>query len=246
MALARGAHGKGGVIWHTQGSGNSLLMTSLTGALMHDPAMENHTVVLLTDRNDLDNQLFETFGRCTDLLGKTPVRAGSVAELKPLLDRQVGGIVFSTIEKFQHERGEDFPELTDRLNVIVPVDEAHRTQYGFESRLDRDTGEMRRGLARQLRRALQNAVYVAFTGTSVDLVGANTSAVFSDYIDVYDIARAANIDLDEDVAGTFDAEFDEVTEDMEDTEAGAVARRWSRVEALIRNTAGKDWWCRED
>ena len=255
VAIARGGDGKGGVIWHTQGSGKSLLMTFLTGALMHDPAMENPTVVLLTDRNDLDNQLFATFGRCTDLLGEAPVQAGSVEELKTLLNRQVGGIVFSTIQKFRPERGEDFPELTDRSNVVVLVDEAHRTQYGFEAKLDRETGDMRRGLAWQLRRALPNAVYVAFTGTPVDLVGANTRAVFGDYIDIYDIAQAvedgatvpiyyearvAKIDLDEDVTGTLDAEFDEVTEDLEDAEAGAIARRWSRVEALVGADARLD------
>jgi type I restriction enzyme R subunit len=255
IRAARISDGKGGVLWHTQGSGKSLLMTFLTGALMRDPTMENPTIVVLTDRNDLDNQLFATFGRCTDLLGEAPVQAGSVDELKTLLARQVGGIVFSTIQKFRPERGEDFPELTGRSNVVVLVDEAHRTQYGFESKLDRTTGDLRRGLAWQLRRALPNAVYVAFTGTPVDLVGANTRAVFGDYIDVYDIAQAvedgatvpiyyearvAKIDLDEDVAETLDTEFDEVTEDLEDAEAGAIARRWSRVEALVGADARLD------
>ena len=252
---ARQDDGKGGVIWHTQGSGKSLLMTFLTGALMHDRAMENPTIVVLTDRNDLDNQLFSTFGRCTELMGEAPDQADSVEGLKALLNRQVGGIVFSTIQKFRPERGEDFPELTDRSNVVVLVDEAHRTQYGFEAKLDRSTGEFRRGLAWQLRRALPNAVYIAFTGTPVELVGANTRAVFGDYIDVYDIARAvedgatvpiyyearvAKIDLDEDATEGLDAEFDEVTEDLEDAEAGAIARRWSRVEALVGAKARLD------
>lgn len=245
---ARGGDGKGGVIWHTQGSGKSLLMTFLAGRVMHDAAMENPTLVVLTDRNDLDEQLFATFGRCKDLLGEDPVQADSVASLKALLDRNVGGIIFSTIQKFRPDKGDVFPELTDRSNVVVLVDEAHRTQYGFEARLDRESGEIRHGLAYQLRKALPNAIYVAFTGTPVDLVGANTRAVFGDYIDVYDITQAvedgatvplyyegrvAKVDLDADVASQLDTEFDEVTEDLTDDAAVAAAKKWSRVEALV-------------
>lgn len=240
--------GKGGVIWHTQGSGKSLLMTFLGGRMMHDGRLSNPTLVLLTDRNDLDNQLFATFGRCRDLLGEEPVQAENTAELKELLDRQVGGIIFTTIQKFRPEKGELFPELTDRSNVIVLVDEAHRTQYGFEAKMDRETGEVRHGLAYQLRRALPNAVYVAFTGTPVELVGANTRAVFGDYIDVYDIsqavedratvplyyeARVAKVDLDEDAREEIDEEYDDVTEDMEDEDASALGRKWTTVEKLV-------------
>jgi len=245
---ARGNDGKGGVIWHTQGSGKSLLMTFLAGRVMHDAGMENPTLVVLTDRNDLDNQLFSTFGRCKDLLGEDPVQADSVSALKDLLQRDVGGVVFSTIQKFRPETGEVFPELTNRSNVVVMVDEAHRTQYGFEARLNRETGQVRHGLAYQLRQALPNAVYVAFTGTPVDLVGANTRAVFGDYIDVYDITQAvedgatvplyyegrvARIDLDAEVAGQLDEEFEDLTEDLEEDAATKAARKWSRVEALV-------------
>ena len=245
---ARGEDGKGGVIWHTQGSGKSLLMAFLSGRLMHSPELENPTVVVLTDRNDLDNQLFGTFGRCRELLGEDPEQADSIDDLKRLLARQVGGVVFSTIQKFRPERGQVFPRLTERSNVIVLVDEAHRTQYGFDAKIDERSGEVRRGLAHHLRSALPNAVYVAFTGTPVELVGANTRSVFGDYIDVYDIARAvedgatvpiyyegrvARIELDDEVQEALDEEFDEATEDLEDGEVIAVARRWSRVEALV-------------
>lgn len=245
---ARDTDGKGGVIWHTQGSGKSLLMTFLSGRVMHDPSMENPTLLVLTDRNDLDNQLFATFARCKDLLGEEPVQAENTEDLRRLLDRNVGGIVFSTIQKFRPEAGETFPELTARSNVVVLVDEAHRTQYGFEAKLNKETGEIRHGLAYQLRQALPNAVYVAFTGTPVELVGADTRGVFGDYIDVYDIAQAvadgatvpiyyearvAKITLDDDAAATLDDEFDEATEMLAEGQASATARKWARVEALV-------------
>lgn len=248
ILTARAGNGKGGVIWHTQGSGKSLLMTFLSGRVMHHPAMENPTLLVLTDRNDLDNQLFATFARCKDLLGEEPVQAESTDDLRHLLDRNVGGIVFSTIQKFRPEAGEAFPELTARSNVVVLVDEAHRTQYGFEAKLNKETGEIRHGLAYQLRRALPNAVYVAFTGTPVELVGADTRGVFGEYIDVYDIAQAvadgatvpiyyearvAKITLDEDVAATLDEEFDEATEMLAEDQASATAKKWARVEALV-------------
>lgn len=247
IAEARGRDGKGGVIWHTQGSGKSLLMTFLAGRVMHHPELENPTLLVLTDRNDLDNQLFATFGRCKDILGEEPVQAESIEDAKTLLDREVGGVVFSTIQKFRPKPGTVFPEITDRSNVIVLVDEAHRTQYGFDAKMTKD-GDIRYGLAYQLRNALPNAVYVAFTGTPVDLVGANTRGVFGDYIDVYDIAQAvedgatvpiyyearvAKIELDEDLADHIDEEFDEATEGLEESEASAVARKWSQVEALV-------------
>jgi len=245
---ARAGDGKGGVIWHTQGSGKSLLMTFLSGRVMHHPAMENPTLLVLTDRNDLDNQLFATFARCKDLLGEEPMQADSTDDLRRLLDRNVGGIIFSTIQKFRPETGETFPELTARSNVVVLVDEAHRTQYGFEAKLNKETGEIRHGLAYQLRRALPNAIYVAFTGTPVELVGADTRGVFGDYIDVYDIAQAvadgatvpiyyearvAKITLDEDIAVTLDDDFNEATEMLAEDQASATAKKWARVEALV-------------
>lgn len=248
ILVARGDDGKGGVIWHTQGSGKSLLMTFLAGRAMHLAELENPTVLVLTDRNDLDNQLFATFGRCKDLLGETPVQADSIDDLKTLLNRQVGGIVFSTIQKFRPERGQDFPELTDRSNVIVMVDEAHRTQYGFDAKMDQNTGEVRHGLAHHLRTALPQAVYIAFTGTPVELVGANTRSVFGDYIDIYDIAQAvedgatvpiyyegriARVEIAEELRDSLDLEFDEATEALPEDEAGAAAKKWSQIEKLV-------------
>ncbi len=247
VQTAREGDGKAGVIWHTQGSGKSLLMTFLAGRVMHHPDLENPTLLVLTDRNDLDNQLFATFGRCKDLLGEDPVQAESIEDLQERLDREVGGVVFSTIQKFRPSGGGEFPEITSRSNVIVMVDEAHRTQYGFDAKLTKE-GEIKFGLAHQLRKALPNAVYVAFTGTPVELIGANTRGVFGDYIDVYDIAQAvedgatvpiyyearvAKIELDEDIASEIDEEFDEATEGLEDDEANSVARKWSQVEALV-------------
>ncbi|WP_298905561.1 type I restriction endonuclease subunit R [uncultured Aliiroseovarius sp.] len=247
IAGARGQDGKAGVIWHTQGSGKSLLMTFLAGRVMHDPQLENPTLLVLTDRNDLDNQLFATFARCKDILGEEPVQADSISDVKSLLDRDVGGVVFSTIQKFRPDAGGVFPEITDRSNVIVMVDEAHRTQYGFDAKMTKE-GDVKYGLAYQLRQALPNAVYVAFTGTPVELVGANTRGVFGDYIDIYDIAQAvedgatvpiyyearvAKIELNEDIADELDEEFDEATEELEEDEADAVAKKWSQVEALV-------------
>ncbi|MBO0344395.1 type I restriction endonuclease subunit R [Roseibium sp. CAU 1637] len=248
VLTARGRDGRGGVIWHTQGSGKSLLMTFLAGRVMHHRDLENPTLLVITDRNDLDNQLYATFARCKDLLGEEPVQANSIGELKTLLGREVGGIIFSTIQKFRPEKGELFPELTGRSNVVVMVDEAHRTQYGFEAKLNKETGEVRHGLAHQLRSALPNAVYVAFTGTPIDLVGANTRGVFGEYIDVYDIAQAvqdgatvpiyyearvAKIELDDAIVEDLDEDFEEATETLDETEATSIARKWTRVEALV-------------
>jgi type I restriction enzyme R subunit len=247
IAGARGKDGKAGVIWHTQGSGKSLLMTFLAGRVMHDPQLENPTLLVLTDRNDLDNQLFATFARCKDILGEEPVQAESISDVKSLLDRDVGGVVFSTIQKFRPDAGGEFPQITDRSNVIVMVDEAHRTQYGFDAKMTKE-GDVKYGLAYQLRQALPQAVYVAFTGTPVELVGANTRGVFGEYIDVYDIAQAvedgatvpiyyearvAKIELNEDVADEIDEVFDDATEELEEEEADAVAKKWSQVEALV-------------
>ena len=240
-------NGKAGVMWHTQGSGKSLLMAFFGGMLMHDATLGNPTLVVLTDRNDLDNQLFGTFGRCRELLGEEPQQAESVEGLKRLLDRDVGGVIFTTIQKFQPDRGEEeFPELTARNNVIVFVDEAHRTQYGFSAKIT-DTGERRYGLAHQVRRAIPNASFVGFTGTPIELVNANTLTVFGDYIDVYDITQAvedgatvpiyyegriARVDLEIDVE-ELDETFEEVTDDVEETTRDAIRRKWAGVEALV-------------
>lgn len=254
---ARDIDGRGGVMWHTQGSGKSLLMAFLAGRLMRHPDLENPTVVIITDRNDLDNQLYATFSRCEALFGEAPEQAEDVPNLRRKLDhRKVGGVIFATMQKFRPQKGEtSFGQLTDRSNVIVFADEAHRSQYGFEAKLNAETGETRYGFAHHLREALPNAVHVGFTGTPISLVGADTQAVFGEYIDVYDIAQAvedgatvpiyyegrvAKIALGEDAGDLLDAEYEEILEDAEDGGAElddetrkTMTRKWSRVEALV-------------
>ncbi len=254
---ARDIDGRGGVMWHTQGSGKSLLMAFLAGRLMRHPDLENPTVVIITDRNDLDNQLYATFSRCEALFGEAPEQAEDVPDLRRKLDhRKVGGVIFATMQKFRPQKGEtSFGQLTDRSNVIVFADEAHRSQYGFEAKLNAETGETRYGFAHHLREALPNAVHVGFTGTPISLVGADTQAVFGEYIDVYDIAQAvedgatvpiyyegrvAKIALGEDAGDLLDAEYEEILEDAEDGGAElddetrkTMTRKWSRVEALV-------------
>ena len=161
-----------GVVWHTQGSGKSLTMAFYAGAIVREPAMENPTIVVLTDRNDLDDQLFTTFSRCQDLLRQSPVQAESRADLREKLSVAAGGVVFTTIQKFfPEERGDTYPTLSERRNVVVIADEAHRSQYDFVD-----------GFARHMRDALPNASFVGFTGTPIELEDANTRAVFGDYI----------------------------------------------------------------
>ena len=253
---ARGRDGRGGVMWHTQGSGKSLLMAFLGGRLMRDPKLANPTLVIITDRNDLDNQLFATFSRCAALFGEKPEQAEDVDSLRRLLNRKVGGVIFATIQKFRPGKGDvGFGLLTDRDNVVVFADEAHRSQYGFEAKIDASTGETRYGFAHHLRAALPNAVHVGFTGTPVSLVGADTQGVFGDYIDIYDVTRAvedgatvpiyyegrvARITTDTAVMDEIDASFNEIVDDAEDEGAemdevsvAALKSRWSRVEALV-------------
>ena len=170
-----------GVIWHTQGSGKSLTMAFYAGRIIREPAMGNPTVVVLTDRNDLDDQLFGTFVRCQDLLRQPPVQAESRAHLRQLLSVQVGGVIFTTIQKFlPEEKGDRHPTLSERRNIIVIADEAHRSQYDF---ID--------GFARHMRDALPNASFIGFTGTPIELTDKNTRAVFGDYISVYDQEKVA-------------------------------------------------------
>ena len=187
---------RAGVVWHTQGSGKSLSMVFYTGKIVQ--RLNNPTVVVITDRNDLDDQLFETFVASKQLLRQTPVQADSREHLKHLLQVQSGGVVFTTIQKFQPEEGNIYDKLTDRNNVVVIADEAHRTQYGFgaktkEVRNEADEvvgSEIKYGFAKYLRDALPNATYIGFTGTPIELSDKNTPAVFGNYIDVYDIAQA--------------------------------------------------------
>ncbi len=238
-----------GVIWHTQGSGKSLLMAFFAGLAVRAPELENPTLVVLTDRNDLDDQLFSTFGLCRDLIRQTPDQADGRDDLKRLLARNAGGVIFTTMQKFAPERGEErFPELTDRRNVVVIADEAHRSQYGFDARLNRETGERRYGFAHYVRQALPHASFIGFTGTPIEATDVNTPAVFGTYIDVYDISRAvedgatvpiyyesrlARIELDENEKPRIDAEIEALVEDETLTEAERAKAKWSTVEALV-------------
>ncbi len=233
---------KAGVIWHTQGSGKSLLMAFFAGQLVRRPELENPTLVVLTDRNDLDDQLFATFSMCRDLIRQTPVQAEGRDDLQTVLNRTSGGVIFTTIQKFSDAK------MTDRRNVVVIADEAHRSQYGFKARIDRKTGKIAYGFAKYLRDALPNASFIGFTGTPIEKDDVNTPAVFGDYIDVYDITRAvedgatvpiyyesrlARIELPDDEKPRIDAEIEELTEDEALSEQEKLKRKWSTVEALV-------------
>ncbi|MDE0681211.1 MAG: type I restriction endonuclease subunit R [Gammaproteobacteria bacterium] len=238
-----------GVIWHTQGSGKSLLMAFYAGQIIAHPAMENPTIVVVTDRNDLDDQLFGTFSMCRDLLRQTPRQAESREDLQKALTRPSGGVVFTTIQKFAPETGETgYPVLTGRRNVVVIADEAHRSQYGFRARLAQKTGEIAYGFAKYLRDALPNASFIGFTGTPIEKDDVNTPAVFGHYIDVYDInrgvedgatvpiyyeSRLARIELDEDERLTLDAKVAELSGDEAESERERLKRRWANVEAVV-------------
>ncbi|QVN17085.1 type I restriction endonuclease subunit R [Burkholderia pyrrocinia] len=238
-----------GVIWHTQGSGKSLLMAFYAGQLVKHREMANPTLVVLTDRNDLDDQLFSTFSMCRDLIRQTPVQAESREDLQRVLSRASGGVVFTTIQKFAPETGEsEYPKLTDRRNVVVIADEAHRSQYGFRAKMEAKTGEISYGFAKYLRDALPNASFIGFTGTPIEADDVNTPAVFGNYIDVYDISRAvedgatvpiyyesrlARIELDEDEKPKIDADVDELTEEQSEADQERFKKKWSTVEALV-------------
>ena len=235
---------RAGVIWHTQGSGKSLLMAFYAGQLVKHPAMMNPTLVVLTDRNDLDDQLFGTFSMCRDLIRQTPVQAESREDLQKVLSRASGGVIFTTLQKF----GETSGPLTTRRNVVVIADEAHRSQYGFRAKVHAATGEISYGFAKYMRDALPNASFIGFTGTPIEADDVNTPAVFGHYIDVYDISRAvedgatvpifyesrlARIELDEDEKPKIDAEVDDLTEDDSEADQERFKKKWSTVEALV-------------
>jgi len=210
--------------------------------------MENPTLVVMTDRNDLDNQLFGTFGMCRDLIRQTPQQAASREDLQQVLSRPSGGVVFTT-QKFSPAKGAgDYPILTDRRNVVVIADEAHRSQYGFKAKVERNTGEISYGFAKYLRDALPNASFIGFTGTPIEKEDVNTPAVFGEYIDVYDInrgvenratvpiyyeSRLARIELDDDEKPKIDAEVDELVEDKAVDEQEQLKRKWASIEALV-------------
>jgi len=248
---ASAPHGdrKVGVIWHTQGSGKSLLMAFYAGQLVRRPELENPTIVIITDRNDLDDQLFGTFSMCRDLIRQTPIQAGSRDDLQSALSRASGGVIFTTIQKFSPATGEaTYPMLSDRRNVVVIADEAHRSQYGFRARIEQKTGEIAYGFAKYLRDALPNASFIGFTGTPIEKDDVNTPAVFGEYIDVYDISQAvedgatvpiyyesrlARIELPDEEKPKIDAEIEELTEDEATTEQERIKRKWATVEALV-------------
>ncbi|MDE8345814.1 MAG: type I restriction endonuclease subunit R [Acidocella sp.] len=240
---------KAGVIWHTQGSGKSYLMAFYAGQVIKNPAMQNPTLVVLTDRNDLDDQLFGTFSMCKDLLRQTPQQAEDRDQLRQLLDRPSGGVIFTTLQKFTPDTGaSDYPVLTNRRNIVVIADEAHRSQYGLRAHIDCATGDISYGFAKYLRDGLPFASFIGFTGTPIEAADVNTPAVFGNYIDIYDISRAvadgatvpiyyesrlARIELDEDEKPKIDAQIAELTEDEATTEQERLKRRWASVEALV-------------
>jgi len=259
--LASGVNGdkRGGVVWHTQGSGKSLSMVFYSGKLITAPEMKNPTIVVITDRNDLDDQLFDTFASSVQLLRQEPVQAESRDHLKQLLKVASGGIVFTTIQKFLPEGNKsEYDQLSDRKNIVVIADEAHRTQYGFEAKYvdvkDKDgnvTGKrIAYGFAKYMRDALPSATYIGFTGTPIEGTDVNTPQVFGNYIDRYDIkdavtdgatvrifyeSRLAKVNLDEEGKRLID-EFDqELEQDEEITEKQKAKSKWTKLEAIVGN-----------
>jgi len=228
---------RAGVVWHTQGSGKSFSMLFYAARIVRHPAMQNPTLVVLTDRNDLDDQLFGQFQRCDEILGQTPVQAANRDALRELLAVASGGVVFTTIQKFLPEKGERMPALSDRRNIVVIADEAHRSQYDL---ID--------GLARHMRDALPQASFIGFTGTPIEKTDANTRAVFGDYISIYDIQRAvadkatvpiyyesriAKLSLNAAELPKLDEAFDEITEGEEQTRKEKLKTKWAAMEALV-------------
>ncbi|QBJ81268.1 Type I restriction enzyme EcoR124II R protein [Bacillus subtilis] len=253
-----------GVIWHTQGSGKSFSMVFYTAQLVQK--LNNPTIVVITDRNDLDDQLYQTFWNSRDVLRQTPKQA-HVRKLTDeqkkqqakdnskeqnglydlLNDRESGGIIFTTIQKFKPEKGE-MPVLTDRRNVIIIADEAHRSQYGLEAKTNTKTGEVKFGYAKYLRDALPNASFIGFTGTPIELEDKSTPAVFGNYIDIYDMTRAVEdeatvkiyyenriikLETDDEELKKIDDEFEEITEGQEDNDREKYKTKWSRLEAIV-------------
>ncbi|MBU5343262.1 type I restriction endonuclease subunit R, partial [Caldifermentibacillus hisashii] len=253
-----------GVVWHTQGSGKSFTMVFYTAYLVKE--LNNPTIVVITDRNDLDDQLYSTFAKSVDILRQTPKQAdvrrlteeqkkqqakSNAKEINGLYDllneRESGGIIFTTIQKFQPEEGE-MPVLTDRRNVIIIADEAHRSQYGFEAKTNSKTGDLKYGYAKYLRDALPNASFIGFTGTPIEFDDKSTPAVFGNYIDIYDMTRAVEdeatvkifyenrvikVETDDEELKKIDDEFEEITEGQEENVREKYKTKWSRLEAVV-------------
>jgi len=245
---ARKGNKKAGIVWHTQGSGKSLTMIFYSGKLVRE--LDNPTIVLLTDRNDLDGQLFGTFARCQDILRQKPVQANSRKELRELLSVASGGIVFTTIQKFfPDEDRERHPLLSGRDNIIVIADEAHRSQYGFSAKIlnRKDKALITYGYAKYLRDALPSASFIGFTGTPIEKADRSTPAVFGKYVDTYDIERSvedgatvrifyesrlAKLELKPEERPKIDKEFEEVTEGEEVEGKDKLKSKWARLERV--------------
>lgn len=242
---------KAGVVWHTQGSGKSITMACYAGKLLQQPEMKNPTLVVVTDRNDLDGQLFATFCAASDLLKTTPQQAGDRDELREMLaSREAGGIIFTTVQKFALQEDEEkHPLLSDRTNIVVISDEAHRSQYGSKGRLDTKTGKYVFGYAKHLHDALENATFLGFTGTPIALEDRDTREVFGDYVSIYDIqdavddgatvpifyeSRLAKLDVNQAEIDTLNEQVEEVVEDEEDIVSREKTKgEWAALEKLV-------------
>ncbi|QEQ86006.1 type I restriction endonuclease subunit R [Pseudomonas putida] len=242
---------KAGVVWHTQGSGKSITMACYAGKLLQQPEMKNPTLVVVTDRNDLDGQLFATFCSASDLLKTTPLQAGDRDELREILaSREAGGIIFTTVQKFALQEDEEkHPLLSDRTNIVVISDEAHRSQYGTKGRLDTKTGKYVFGYAKHLHDALKNATFLGFTGTPIALEDRDTREVFGDYVSIYDIqdavddgatvpifyeSRLAKLDVNQAEIDKLNAQVEEVVEDEEDIVSRERTKgEWAALEKLV-------------
>jgi len=240
-----------GVVWHTQGSGKSLSMLFYAGKIIQHAAMENPTLVILTDRNDLDDQLFDTFAAGQELLRQEPKQAQSREHLRDLLQVASGGVIFTTIQKFRPEgRNNEYPLLSERHNIVFIADEAHRSQYGFDAHMVENDREayIAYGFAKYVRDALPNASFIGFTGTPIETADVNTPQVFGDYIDIYDIRRAvedgatvpiyyearlARLQLKDEMRPQIDPSFEEITEGEEDEAKERLKTRWAQLEAMV-------------
>lgn len=240
---------KAGVVWHTQGSGKSLSMVFYAGKLALSDELGNPTIVVITDRNDLDGQLFDTFGKCSDVLRQIPEQAEGRKDLKEKLKRSSGGVIFTTIQKFSLEDDkEEYEQLSDRENIIIIADEAHRTQYGFKAKVNKDKGRITYGFAKYLRDALPNASFIGFTGTPIEKEDRNTKAVFGSYVDTYDIkqavedgatvkllyeSRLAKLGIKPEERRKIDPAVEEVTEGQEESVKNKLKSKWARMEKVV-------------
>lgn len=243
---------RAGVVWHTQGSGKSLSMVFYAGKLILSSKLKNPTVVVINDRNDLDGQLFDTFAACKELLRQDPQQATTRKELRQLLTREAGGVIFTTIQKFTPGEDEDtLPELSGRSNIIVMADEAHRSQYGLKAHVRGSDAKLVYGYAKYMRDALPSASYIGFTGTPIETSDRSTPAVFGDYIDIYDIKRAVedkatvpiyyesrliDLGMDESTKQWLDHEVDDLLEGEEMSRQDKLKAEWAQKEAIVGNT----------